>query len=119
MKKLPLVLFSLLLIGFAGPAAAAKNAKQVLHCGCVYSSLDGVSMVFHEISIAGNSQGHRNHVIDSEDLCFAGLDDNLDATYEPWERDADDCMISGTNDGLVACVDQQELDPCGSPVEIP
>ncbi len=119
MKKSTLFLIiPLLLIGFSGAVSAGKNAKTIRHCGCVYDSLSGTDMIFHDINIAGKSQGHRNHVAESDDLCFAGLDDNGDPQYEMWARDSDDCMISGTNSNLVACDGSQvEFESCGSPVE--
>ena len=119
MKNFSFVLVAFLLIGFAGPTMAAKNAKQIRHCGCVYDSLTGVDMVFHDVLVADKSQGHRNHLVDSEDLCFAGLDINEEPTYELWVRTADDCMISGANVGLAACGDTppEEFSNCGSPVE--
>lgn len=118
MKKLSLVLISLLLVGFAGSALAAKDAKTIRHCGCVYDSIDGVSMVFHDVLVSGKSQGHRNHLVDSEDLCFAGLDLSEEPTFELWARDADDCMMEeGTNTGLSACDGSQvEFESCGSEV---
>jgi len=117
MKKLSLVLISLLLVGFAGSALAAKDAKTIRHCGCVYDSIsDEASMVFHDVVISGKSQGHGNHLAGSEDLCFDGLDSEELATYELWVRDADDCMLDGSNDGLIDCVDQEEFAVCGSEV---
>ncbi len=119
MKKLSLVLISLLLVGFAGSALAAKDAKTIRHCGCVYDSIsDEASMVFHDVVVSGKSQGHGNHLVDSEDLCFAGLDSEDLATFELWVRDADDCMVAGTNNGLIACDGQEEFASCGSEVEV-
>ena len=119
MKSISVVFITLLLIGFAGPTLAAKNAKQIRHCGCVYDSIEGVDMIFHDILVADKSQGHRNHLAGSEDLCFAGLDYEEEPTYELWERTADDCMISGTNEGLSSCGDTppEEFSNCGSAVE--
>ena len=117
MKKLSILLIGLMLLVLAGPTLAAKpDPKQIRHCGCVYDSLDGASMIFHDLVIAGNSQGHRNHLAttDDFDLCFAGLDIDELPTYEMWVRDEADCLISGTNNGLVDCVDQVEFDSCGS-----
>ena len=70
----------------------------------------------HDLVIAGNSQVHRNHLASTDDfdLCFAGLDIDEFPTYEMWVRDEADCLISGTNNGLVDCVDEVEFDPCGS-----
>jgi hypothetical protein len=116
MKKLSFLLIGLMLLVLAGPTLAAKpEPKQIRHCGCVYDSLDGTSMIFHDLVLPGNSQGHRNHLatLDDYDLCFAGLE-NEEPTYEMWVRDEADCMISGTNHGLVECVDELEFDPCGS-----
>lgn len=119
MKKLSLILISLLLFAFAGSTLAAKDAKTIRHCGCVFDSIEGVSMVFHDVLVSGNSQGHQNHLAGSEDLCFAGLDINEEPTFELWARDADDCMIDGTNAGLIACDGSQvEFESCGSEVVV-
>jgi hypothetical protein len=118
MKKFSLLLIVLFVsAGFAGSVLAGKNAKTIRHCGCVYDSLTGVDMIFHDITVAGKSQGHRNHVAGSDDACFAGLDDNGEATYELWVRDADDCMVTGSNTNLDACGDlgPAEFDSCGAP----
>ena len=117
MKKFSILLIGLILLILASPVLADKpDPKQIRHCGCVYDSLDGTSMIFHDIVIAGNSQGHRNHLAttDDFDLCFAGLDIDELPTYEMWVRDEPDCLISGTNANLVACVAEVEFDPCGS-----
>ena len=55
------------------PAMAAKETTTILHCGCYYDSIDGASMLFHEIDVSIKSKGHRNHMVDSEDSCFTGL----------------------------------------------
>ena len=117
MKKFSILLIGLMLLVLGSPVLADKpDPKQIRHCGCVYDSLDGNSMIFHDIVIAGNSQGHRNHLAttDDFDLCFSGLDIDELPTYEMWVRDEADCLISGTNNGLVACVDEVEFDSCGS-----
>ena len=104
MKKLSLVLLSLVLIGFAGSAIAAKNAKDVLHCGCVLDQygVEGHGMVYHEISISGNSKGHaKNHVNGSTSFCFTG-DYEITEPYAPieeeWMRTGPDCELSDVDD---------------------
>jgi hypothetical protein len=117
MKKLSFLLIGLMLLVLAAPTLAAKpEPKQIRHCGCVYDSLEGTSMIFHDLVLPGKSQGHRNHLAstDDYDLCFAGLDIDELPTYEMWVRDEADCMVSGTNTNLVICVDEAEFAPCGS-----
>jgi hypothetical protein len=118
MKQTALILISLMLLGFAGSIMAGKDAKTIRHCGCVYDSLTGVDMVFHDVMVAGKSKGHRNHLADSEDLCFAGLDDFFEPTFELWARSADDCMVDGINTNLVACDGQEEFTNCGDLVPV-
>ena len=119
MNKLLLALISVLLLGFAGSAMAAKDAKVIRHCGCYYDTIeDEASMIFHDITIAGKSKGHKNHVVtgeDFDDLCFAGLDGDELPTYTPFARTAADCEPEGADldDDIAACVDEEEFDPCG------
>jgi hypothetical protein len=105
------------LLVLAAPTLAAKpEPKQIRHCGCIYESLDGASMIFHDLVLPGKSQGHQNHLAttDDYDLCFAGLGIDELPTYEMWVHDEADCMVSGTNTNLVACDGQLEFDPCDS-----
>ena len=118
MKTLSTLLLGLALLVLASPALAAKpDPKAIRHCGCVYDSLEGTSMLFHDIVVAGKSKGHRNHVASAVDynLCFAGLDAEELPTYEMWVRDRGDCLLSGTDDDIPACTDEEEFGPCGSP----
>jgi hypothetical protein len=127
MKKLSIVLISIFLLVLAGPTLADKpDPKLIRHCGCVYDSIEGVDMIFHDVVVAGNSQGHRNHLAGTQDACFAGMDGDV-ATYELWERDLRDCMLSGTNQNLpftcagddVPDFRQDEFDNCGTKVPEP
>lgn len=121
MKKLSLVFISLFLLAFAGSALAAKNPKTIRHCGCYYDTIGATaSMIFHDVTVAGKSQGHRNHVATANTLefaeeCFDGIVEDL-PTYEFWTRTEPDCMVDGTNEGLDACVAQEEFAVCGSEV---
>ncbi len=118
MKHVSLVVFSLFLIVFASTAMAGKNAKQIRHCGCVYDSLTGTDMVFHDVLVSGNSKGHRNHLVESDSLCFAGLNESEEPVYELWVRDADDCSVDGLDSNLALCETEVEFDNCGSEAEI-
>ena len=129
MKKLTLILISLILIGATNQVLAAKEAKGVRHCGCIYvatNETDGeASMVYQDLLVAGRSKGHRNHVIGSEDDCLSGYEwvtpiegeDYLSPLYEAFVREGDDCMWSGTDPFILACdldIGPEEGDVCGS-----
>ena len=47
---------------------AAKDAKEIRHCGCYYDSIEGTFMKFHDVLVAANSNGHKNHVVSDEDF---------------------------------------------------
>ena len=124
MKKLSILLISVMLLVLAGPTLAAKpDPKTIRHCGCSYVEIDGVgevSMVFHDIIVAGKSNGHKNHVAttDDPDLCFAGTVDE-EATYEEFVRDQADCLMEGLDLGIAACEAEEQFAVCGSPFEAP
>jgi hypothetical protein len=118
MNKLLVACISVALLGFAGSAMAAKDAKEIRHCGCYYDSIDGASMVFHDVLVAGNSNGHKNHVVsgeDFDDLCFDGLDLSEEPIYTPFARTAADCEPDGADldDDIAACTTELESDVCG------
>ena len=121
MKTIFSALIAVLLLGFAGSAMAAKDAKEIRHCGCYYDSIgDEASMIFHDIFVAGKSKGHKNHVVtedDFDDMCFDGLEGDV-ATYKPFSRTKADCEPEGADldDDIEACADDgehDEFDTCG------
>ena len=122
MKKLFIIVFSVLLLVLAGPTLAAKpDPKTIRHCGCSYVEIDGegeASMVFHDITVAGKSKGHRNHVANAEDIefCFAGTVDE-EATYDEFVRDQADCLVDGEDSDIADCglEGPAEFAECGSP----
>ena len=117
MRKILIACMSFVLLGFAGSALADKAEKQIRHCGCVYDSTEGASMEYHDVFVAGNSKGHRKHVVsgdDWDDECFAGFNTNIEPVYELWVRTAEDCEVGGDVDpDLLTCTTEQEEDPCG------
>ena len=115
MKKLTLVLLSLILIGFAGLAMAEKKPKStILHCGCAWDGAEA-SMVYGENNISSKSRGHDAHAFGSMDSCFDGqvlVDDALVDVYTDFVRTASDCQLSGPalGDPIDACTTQEEAD---------
>lgn len=117
MKKLTIVLLSLVLIGMAGSVWAVKPAKsEVLHCGCVWDDFGEVaSMEYKVITINSKSRGHDAHYFGSMDACFAGqvlegdilVDVNID-----FVRTAPDCQLAGPplGDPIDFCTTQEEAD---------
>lgn len=141
MKYLPVLLFSLLLIGMAGSTLAGDPKNDIMHCGCVYvadNETDGTaSMEWSQLSIQ-NGKGHRNHVVGHSDDCLSGYEEILcteedvsngaegcsstedvkgyDPQYTTFYRGYDDCKIAGTLN-LALCTDSGEIpvegDDCG------
>ena len=115
MKKLTLVLLSLVLLGFAGTAMAEKKAKStILHCGCAWDGLEA-SMVYGENNISSKSRGHDAHVFGSMDSCFDGqvlVEDAFVDVYTDFVRTASDCQLDGPQlgDPIDMCTTQQEAD---------
>jgi len=96
MKKLSIVLLSLILIGMAGSVWAAKPIKSlVLHCGCVWDDIGEVaSMEYKEITISSKSKGHDAHVAGSIDSCYNG---QVEVETDVWEDDYADFVRSGAD----------------------
>lgn len=141
MKKITLVLLSLVLIGMAGIAWAGGPKNDIMHCGCVYvadNETDGTaSMEWKQLSIK-NGKGHRNHVVDQLDDCLSGYDEvfcteddvlnevpgclstadvkSYDPTYTTFFRDNDDCLVAGNLNFLDLC-DVPETEEDETPVE--
>ena len=112
MKKLSLVLLSLVLIGFAGIALAGKPTETMIaHCGCNY---DGDAMEWQIITVNPNSKGHQNHEVDDTEECW----DPTDTYVEYLDRDYDDCELVGQLTGLETCAEVWQQDAsCGDSVE--
>ena len=110
MKKLTLILFSLVLIGFAGIVMAEKPDKStVLHCGCAWDG-EFATMVYGEITISAKSRGHDAHIVGSIDSCKDGevFNEELEVwedTFSDFVRNGDDCQLSGPplGDPILAC----------------
>ena len=102
MKKLSIVMLSLILIGMAGSVWAEKKAKsEVLHCGCVWDDIGEVAtMEYKVITISAKSRGHDAHVAGSIDSCKDGEIFNEETqlwedTFSDFVRNGDDCQLSG------------------------
>lgn len=122
MKKLTLVLLSLVLLGFAGTAMAKKDKSTVLHCGCAWDGLVA-SMEYSEISISSKSRGHDGHTAATVDSCYAGQvevdTDVFEDVYIDFVRTGDDCQLDGPplGDPIVDCPDVEPPvagDTCGA-----
>ena len=113
MKKLSLILISLLLFAFAGSTLAAKDAKTILHCGCVFDEFGvvGVGMVYHEIDVAGNSKGHIGHLVGTFDDCFDGTFTEDTPNTVPFIRSGEDCELSDSDDDIGQCTAFEDPDP--------
>ena len=114
MKNLTIVLFSVLLIGFAGSAMAKKDKSTVLHWGCDWDG-EVASLVYEAINISAKSRGHDGHVFGSMDACFDGqvlIDEVLVDVYTDFVRTASDCQLDGPplGDPIDACTTQEEAD---------
>jgi hypothetical protein len=113
MKKLTLVLLSLVLLGFAGSALAKKDKSTILHCGCAWDEL-APSMVYKEITISAKSRGHDAHVVGTIGSCYAGQAEVEPGVFEDvfvdFVRAGDDCQLSGPplGDPILGC---DEYDP--------
>jgi hypothetical protein len=120
MKKLSLVLLSLVLIGIAGIALAAKPDKStILHCGCAW---DGAvaTMEYGENNISAKSRGHDAHIAGSIDSCKDGevFNDDLQVwedTFSDFVRNGDDCQVDGPplGDPILDCDGPVVGDSCG------
>jgi hypothetical protein len=115
MKKLFIVLISVLLLVIAGPSLAAKpSPKSILHCGCVLDEFGavGVDMVYHEIEVSGNSGGHKRHLVTTTDDCGTGVYEEVEPFAEitqEWMRTGKDCLISGTDNNIELCEEFLEV----------
>lgn len=134
MRKSFLFALSLLLIGIAGSALAAKPEKStILHCGCAYDELlDEASMVYSEINVSHKSRGHDAHLFGTVDACYTGtelvfnedlgIDEEVETTAD-FVRTGDDCQLDGPPlgdpigdcpvDELTGDVLLSAGDPCG------
>ena len=83
-------------------AIAGGNTTSLLHCGCTDT---GDAMMYHEISVSGNSKGHQNHTAASTDSCLTGYDTEGYGIYADFVRTGDDCTLEGELEGLIACAD--------------
>ena len=123
MKKLALVLLSLVLFGFAGTTMAKKPKSDVLHCGCAWDG-DVATMEYGEISISSKSKGHDAHLVGTVDSCKDG--EVFNETTQLWEdtfsdfvRNVDDCQLLGDplGDPILDCTEYdpepEAGDPCG------
>lgn len=77
-------------------------------------------MSYAEVTVSKNGSGHANHVVDSIDSCYAGLDEFDQPIYIDFVRDGDDCQRDGSElrVAIGACpeVDGPEAgDSCGEP----
>lgn len=114
MKKLPLVLMSVVLIGIAGVAMAGKPKSTILHCGCDWDG-EAASMVYGENTISAKSKGHDAHSFGSMDSCYDGqvlVEDIPVDVYTDFVRTASDCQLSGPDlgDPIAFCTTQEEAD---------
>jgi hypothetical protein len=121
MKKLTLVLLSLVLFGFAGSAMAEKPVDKpakpeksaILHCGCAWDGI-AANMEYKEISISSKSRGHDAHVATTVDSCFNGEEEVeagiFEDVYTDFVRSGDDCQLDGPplGDPILDC---PEVDP--------
>jgi len=121
MKKLTLMLLSLVLVGFAGsaiakqdgaPAKAKPEKSTILHCGCEWDDLGLVaSMVYKEINISSKSRGHDGHVAGTVGSCYAGqteIDiDVFEDVFVDFVRNGDDCQLDGPplGDPILDCTE--------------
>jgi len=118
MKMFSLVFAALVVVGFAG-AADADHKATILHCGCVWDG-EVASMEYEELTVSKNGGGHANHVVDSIDSCYAGVDELDEDIYIDFVRDGDDCQLDGPE--LRVAIDEcdeeegpEAGDPCGEP----
>jgi hypothetical protein len=108
MKKLSILLISLMLLVLAGPTLAAKPDKAtILHCGCVWDGDVTATMEYKELNISAKSRGHDAHVIGTVDSCKDGevwndLTEVYDDTFSDFVRNGYNCQLSG--------------DPLGDPI---
>jgi len=114
MKKLTLILFNILLIGFATTAMANKDRSTVLHCGCAWDG-QNASMEYGENTISSRDRGHDTHVFGSMDSCYEGqelIDEFYVDVYTDFLRVSSDCQLDGPSLGepIDACVTQEEVD---------
>jgi hypothetical protein len=81
---------------------AGGNKTSLLHCGCTDT---GDAMMYHDISVSGNSKGHQNHTATSTDSCLTSYDAEGYGIYADFVRTGDDCTLEGELEGLIACAD--------------
>ena len=143
MKKLTLMLLSLVLAGFAGSAMAGKpdcgpatgapgmgvptmankpEKSTILHCGCEWDDLGLVaSMVYKEITISSKSRGHDGHVAGTIGSCYAGqIEVSIDVyedVFVDFVRNGDDCQLSGPplGDPILDCTEFDPMPVAGDP----
>ncbi len=87
MKKLTLVLLSLVLFGFVGNVLAKQPKEDVYHCGC---NADGTDLVWTRLNVSKNSNGHRNHEADDPESCYTWVID-VWTWVGDYDRGYDDC----------------------------
>jgi hypothetical protein len=111
MKRISLVLITVLLCAFAGAAMAEPKAKStILHCGCSWDGLEA-SMLYGENTISAKSRGHDAHLVGTTDACYAGQIDVGDGVfqdvYTDFVRNGDDCQLDGPplGDPIADCPD--------------
>jgi hypothetical protein len=114
MKNLALILFNILLIGFATTAMANKDQSTILHCGCAWDG-QNASMEYGENTISSRGRGHDGHVFGSMESCYNGqelINDVYVDVYTDFLRISSDCQLDGLSVGypIDACVTQEEVD---------
>jgi hypothetical protein len=114
MKKLTLLLFSILLIGFATTAMANKDQSTLLHCGCAWDG-QNASMEYGENTISSRGRGHDSHVFGSMDSCYDGqvlINEGYVDVYTDFLRVSSDCQLDGPplGDPIDACITRKEMD---------
>jgi hypothetical protein len=112
MKKLLTIVWLayVCLIGFTSTAWAVKPTEAVLfHCGCEASD-EGTAeatsdLVWHEIIVSSNSNGHRKHMVNDEENCT--YVDELSVTTDNYlfrdSNDKQDQANSPPLNGVDAC----------------